>query len=116
MKTIWVKWRDSGFHYWPGVRDHREDQLYLSVRHRHVFHFLAMVNVEGDDREVEFHDLLAHCRAYTEERRDGESWGGASCEAIASQLIDHIEAKWPGRQPRVTVSEDGECGATIDRD
>lgn len=112
MRRIWVTWRAPGWHYWAEAR-HDAAKAYLAMRHRHLFHFRVEVEVENDDRDVEFHDLLAHCRVFTDVREAGESWGPASCEAIAGQIIEHLEARWPGRRPTVSVSEDGECGAIV---
>lgn len=36
-----------------------------------------------------------------------------SCEMIAEELIDTINAKYPGRYIRVSVSEDGENGCEL---
>lgn len=102
----WVTWTAPGFHCWPGI--HAAGQLYLGNRHRHLFHYRVEVDVHNDDRDIEFHDLLMHCKAFTR-----EEWEGSSCETIARGIADHVEQRWPDRHPAVTVSEDGECGATL---
>jgi hypothetical protein len=109
---VWVTWTAPGYHHWPGANA-TADRLYLSLRHRHQFGFRVAIEVQDDDREVEFHDLLEHCRAFTARHEEGDSWAGASCEAIARLVAAHVEARWPGRHPVVTVDEDGECGATV---
>jgi hypothetical protein len=109
---IWVTWTAPGFHYFPGLNNGAE-KLYLHTSHRHLFGFTVALDVHDDDREVEFHDLLAHCMAFTADKQTGESWGPLSCEAIARALAAHVEDRWPDRNPEVTVSEDGECGAIV---
>lgn len=103
----WVRWTSAGFHYWPGALG---NQTYLSVRHRHLFHFEVAVDVYHDDRDVEFHDLLNHCKQFTGYHAE---WEGNSCESIARLVAAHVQERWPDRNPTVTVSEDGECGATV---
>lgn len=104
---IFMRWRSPGFHRWP---DAAGERAYLADRHRHVFHFEACMSVWHDDRDVEFHDALDALHTCTPA---GKDWGASSCEVIARQLLDYINDMWPGRHPVVTVSEDGECGATV---
>lgn len=102
-----MTWHAAGFHAWPLAAGPRS---YLAARHRHVFHFRVELDVYHDGRDVEFHDLLDDCRAMTPINVE---WDDRSCEAIGHVLLDALERRWPGRHPAVTVSEDGECGATV---
>lgn len=104
---IFVTWRATGFHRWPAASGERD---YLAARHRHVFHYRAELDVTHNDRDIEFHDLLDACHDVASE---GVEWADRSCEAIGRVLLNDIEHRWPGRNPVVTVSEDGECGATV---
>ncbi len=103
---IFVTWTAPGFHHWPGAPDERD---YLGIRHRHLFHYRIELDVLHDERDIEFHDLLDIGKTST---RDAE-WNGMSCEAIARALLFIVEHHCPGRHASVTVSEDGECGATV---
>lgn len=112
--SIWVKHSFVGFHCWP---DAPEARAYLGVRHRHRFHVKVTMLVEHDDREVEFHDLLAHVRAASETLGeptgdDSRDLGAMSCEMIARNIAARIAATYVSRQVRCDVSEDDECGAT----
>jgi hypothetical protein len=107
VTRIWVTWRAPGFHRWLGAEGKRR---YLADRHRHVFHFKVALDVRHNDREVEFHDLLDHCRAITRPEHD---WDLSSCEDIAKLILIRVAERWPDRRPQVSVSEDGECGAVV---
>lgn len=104
---IHVAWTAPGFHNWPDAPEHRS---YLGVRHRHLFHFRIDLDVMHDERDIEFHDLLDIGRKSTPHDME---WGAMSCEAIARTLLAIVEHHVPGRHASVTVSEDGECGATV---
>lgn len=104
---VWATWTYHGFHQWP---DATGERAYLAHRHRHLFYGTASVAVAHDDREVEFHDLQAVCEAATRQFTEA---GASSCEMMAAAVIDAISAEWPGRNVSVTISEDGECGATV---
>lgn len=104
---VWARWQFIGFHRWADAQGERE---YLASRHRHVFQCEARIAVYHDDREVEFHDLQDVCIATLSE----VPVDGASCEQMAARVIDALMVRWPERPAyTVTVSEDGECGATM---
>lgn len=102
---LFVRFREVGFHCWPGAPEHRD---YLRDRHRHVFHVEVRLPVRADDsREIEYHDALD----VAIERWPGEELGSSSCELLAQTLADEL-AEWAERDCTVSVSEDGENGAT----
>ncbi len=105
---VWVRYTVEGWHNWPDAPPHRD---YLAAPHRHLFHVEVRVPVTHSDREVEFHDLLAFCRESG--RGPGGHMGRASCEMMAAKLavgiVDHFNVSYTV----VTISEDGECGATL---
>lgn len=110
---IWVHWQQEGWHNWP---DAPERRVYLRASHRHMFWYEVRVPVTdlGDDRGIEFHDLLDFCRTATQ----GPSLGPNSCEMLARALGQEIQGWIEGeghshRSVEVTVSEDNECGATV---
>lgn len=104
--TAVVRFTLPGWHRWPGAPERRG---YLGTEHRHLFHFEVELELLHDDREVEFHDLLGEAKSAAH----GPNFGTQSCEQIAAGLIDHFEEFYPGRDVRVAVFEDGECGAVV---
>lgn len=103
--TIFVTFTVDGFHKWS---DAPERRAYLRDRHRHLFHVRVETQVEHDDREIEFHDLLDDARANC----PGGELGDSSCEMIGQRLGMYLSEKY--RRPfRVAVSEDGEVGASV---
>lgn len=106
-----VRFRIPGFHRWP---DAPPPRAYLRARHRHLFHVELELELFGDDRDVEFHDLLDVARTAWGPR--DQDHGSASCEMLAQRLGDLIADQYPGRTNIVCVFEDGECGARVLRE
>lgn len=105
-KRVMVTFQREGWHCWPSAPMHRE---YLRRQHRHLFHIKVSVEVVGEDREVEFHDLLDFSKAsYTLL----PSW---SCEMAAAYLAELVK-RWLDKDMKVEVEvwEDGECGARVE--
>lgn len=109
--TVWVQFQQVGFHYWADAPKHR---AYLAQSHRHVFHVEVSADVEHDDRDIEFHDLRDEAtslfRGLTVSK--GGDFGPQSCETLARRLAVRVAGNL-ARPITVTVSEDGECGATV---
>lgn len=110
--NIFVRFDVVGFHRWPAAPTHR---LYLAKEHRHVFKIEISTIVFHDDREIEFHDLLELARTALpgSPAASGQSFGPMSCEHIARHIGKEL-ARHYGRAMKVSVSEDGECGAVVD--
>lgn len=107
--AIFVRFDVPGWHWWESAPKHR---AYLASAHRHVFRVEVRMTVTHDDREVEFHDLIDKARSLLSKLAPQGAFGGQSCERIASVLGMALAAVYD-RQVEVTVSEDGECGATV---
>jgi len=115
---IWVTFRKEGIHMYPGAdtdpklatRDW-DDVSFLGVPHRHIFHFKVWIEVFHDDRDIEFIQFKRWLeRAY----EDGTlELNHRSCEMIARDLWTIIEARYPNREIRIEVSEDGENGCYL---
>lgn len=66
-----------------------------------------------NQREIEFHELLEFCRAWF---KVGEH---ESCEGMATRMLLEVRSEFgrlvgqTARGIAVTVSEDGECEATV---
>lgn len=110
--TIWVEFTQVGFHHWPDAPTAR---AYLRNPHRHLFHVEVSTTVEHDDRDIEFHDLRDESITLLRGIAVGKGFdfGSQSCETIARRLGLRLIDRY--RLPfTITVSEDGECGATIE--
>lgn len=119
MTKITVRFKVPGFHCWHDAPKRRD---YLSERHRHLFGFRVTVPVRNNDREVEFHDLLAISKSSIDLFHSvnlGEKcfdpvyeFGSLGCEGIAEMLANTLCALL-SRWCEVEVDEDGECSATV---
>lgn len=108
-RTISVTLTLPGWHTWPAATGQR---AYLAHPHRHLFHITTTVEVFGDDREVEFHDLRDRVEGWWG-RTDNQGNRG-SCEAMALELLDHLDGLFSQRRDmEVSVGEDGEAWATV---
>jgi hypothetical protein len=105
---IWVRELLPVFHVWPGAA---EKLAYLANRHRHLFDVRAFVRVGHVDREIEFFALADQVRDWW---GPGErECGGASCEAIAVELGNHLIDNGLA-VTSVQIAIDGEGGAIVD--
>lgn len=108
--TVWCKCNFVGFHFWEKAPD---EVSYLRSTHRHEFHVLVNVDVNHNDRQVEFHTLKAELKFLISRDLDMfriETAKPYSCETIATLLQKALSAKYSVKS--ISVSEDGECGAT----
>ena len=111
-KFIWVKFAKEGIHKYPAALTdpNLEDVSFLGYPHRHMFHFKVEIEVEHDDRDIEF---IQFKRWLESLYADGTlELDYRSCEMISDQLASTIKHKYPNRDLIITVSEDDENGAT----
>lgn len=104
--SIVVRFKSPGFHAWPEAP---ASVAYLRERHRHLFHVSVAMNVFHDDREVEFHTLLAKAQGLF----PTGDLGSRSCEMLARELGWQL-ATFYDRAVRVSVFEDGENGSQVE--
>ena len=119
MRSIWVTFQKEGIHKYPGAdTDPRyatgewDDVSFLGYPHRHTFYFRVWIEVFHNDRDIEFIQFkrwLENLYAEGTLQLDFKS-----CEMICDDLAESINNKYPGRKLNITVSEDGENGATIE--
>lgn len=117
-RTIFVTFQKEGVHMYPGAdTDPKlatgdwDDVSFLGVLHRHIFHFRVEIDVEHNDRDIEFIQFKRWLeRLYSQETLQLDY---KSCEMIAEDLAGEISQKYPNRAFNVTVSEDNENGATL---
>ena len=116
---IWVTFRKEGLHKYPAALDDpklatggADDVSFLGYIHRHIFHFKVAIEVYHDDRDIEFIQFKRWLEGLY---ADGTlQLDYKSCEMICDDLSRTINKKYPGRNIKLTVSEDGENGATIE--
>lgn len=115
MKTnayIFVTFQREGFHCYP---DASEEVAFLRQTHRHMFHVRVQLSVSHNEREVEFFML----RNRLVNAMPSGSFDSKSCETICHDIYKSMTAFdiLPDLEQRhviITVSEDGECGATVE--
>jgi len=113
FNKIWVTFNKSGTHKFPDALPGTQysDVSYLSNTHRHLFKFKVTIEVFHDDREIEFHQFLNWLESLYTGILD---LNYKSCEMIANDLYEQINLKYPNRYINIDISEDGECGCSID--
>ena len=117
-RNIWVTFTKEGIHCYPAAGTDpalntagEYDVSFLANPHRHLFHFKVWIEVFHDDRDIEFIQFKRWLESLYQGKLELDY---KSCEMIADELADQIQTKYPGRQVRIEVSEDGENGCEID--
>ena len=119
---IWVTFQKEGIHKYPAALEDPKlatgdeyDVSFLGYPHRHIFHFRVCIEVFHDDRDIEFIQFKRWLeKLYSNDKDDGVLvLDYKSCEMICDELAEKINNKYPNRKLEITVSEDGENGATI---
>ena len=117
-RMIWVTFRKEGIHKYPAAAtdpslatNDEYDVSFLGYPHRHIFHFNVGIQVFHNDRDIEFIQF----KRWLENLYAGGTLelNFKSCEMISDDLYEEIASRYPGRDIEITVSEDGENGATI---
>jgi len=116
-RMIWVTFQKEGIHKYPAAAtdpnlatNDEYDVSFLGYPHRHIFHFNVGIQVFHNDRDIEF---IQFKRWLENLYRNGMELNYKSCEMISDDLYEVIANRYPGRDITITVSEDGENGATI---
>lgn len=115
---IWVTFRKEGIHLYPAAKDDPKlatgdeyDVSFLGFPHRHIFHFKVYIQVFHDDRDIEFIQFKRWLENLY--NKGTLELNHKSCEMIANDLHDAINARYPNREVWIEVSEDGENGCFI---
>lgn len=117
-RMIWVTFQREGIHKYPGAdtdpnlaTGDEYDVSFLGFPHRHIFHFTVAIQVTHNDRDIEF---IQFKRWLENSFKSGVmQLDHKSCEMICDDLYEFIASRYPKRDIEITVSEDGENGATI---
>ena len=115
LTTVFCCFRVPGYHAWKGAP---AKHAYLAHPHRHEFHVELHVKVEHDDRDVEF--ILLKTHAIEDFKKIGVwdpkwnmiNFGNRSCEMLANELCRLMSLR-KYKVFAISVSEDGENGATV---
>ena len=117
-RMIFVTFQKEGIHKYPAAATDPSlatgdeyDVSFLATPHRHIFHFNVAIEVFHTDRDIEFIQF----KRWLENLYKGNTLelNYKSCEMISDDLYDQIATRYPDRDIEITVSEDGENGATI---
>ena len=120
---IWVTFKKEGIHKYPAALEDPNlatgdeyDVSFLGYPHRHIFHFRVCIEVFHDDRDIEFIQFKRWLERLYSDGEDSKVLvlDYKSCEMICDELAEKINEKYPNRKMTITVSEDGENGATIE--
>ena len=117
-RMIWVTFQREGIHKYPGADTDPKlatgdeyDVSFLGYPQRHIFHFKVAIQVFHNDRDIEF---IQFKRWLENSFKSGVmQLDYKSCEMISDDLYNYIASRYPNRDIEITVSEDGENGATI---
>ena len=117
-RMIYVTFQKEGIHNYPAAltdsklkTNDEYDVSFLGYPHRHIFHFNVAIQVEHSDRAIEF---IQFKRWLENLYGNGTlELNFKSCEMMAEDLYDKVAERYPNRDIQITVSEDGENGATL---
>ena len=107
-----VKTDFVSIHCW---KDAPEQVAFLRNLHRHIFYVTLKLEVEHDDREVEFFMLKEDLTLIVSDCKT--KWPETtSCEQMAHDICKALKRnpKYSGRDMIVEVSEDNECSAIVE--
>ena len=117
-RMIFVTFQREGIHKYPGAdtdpklaTSDEYDVSFLGYPHRHIFHFNVAIQVTHNDRDIEF--IQAKRWLENSFKNGVMQLDHKSCEMICDDLYEFIASRYPNRDIEITVSEDGENGATI---
>ena len=117
-RMIFVTFQKEGIHKYPAAATDPSlatgdeyDVSFLATPHRHIFHFNVAIEVFHNDRDIEFIQFKRWLlNLYSQGTLELDY---KSCEMLSDDLYEQIALRYPNRDIEITVSEDGENGATI---
>jgi len=104
-KMIFVTTQKELIHKYPEAP---EEVGYLKNSHRHIFFFRIYLEVQSNDREIEFIKFKHYVNSILP--KDGTDINSSSCEMLAEWLYNAISKVYPKRKMKIIVSEDDENG------
>lgn len=109
-RYIYITTQFEGLHRYENAP---EEVSFLRNYHRHLFKIRLQVEVEHNERDIEF-IMLKHAVDNYIFQTYMDMKVNASCETIAETLIDYVKLHYPNRKVICEVSEDGENGAILE--
>lgn len=111
-RFIYVTFQREGIHKYPeaATDPNLADVAFLANEHRHIFHFNVAIEVFHNNRDIEFIQFKRWLESLYQSKLE---LNFKSCEMISDELYEIIASRYPGRDIKITVSEDNENGATI---
>ena len=109
-RYIYITTQFEGIHRYENAP---EEVSFLRNYHRHLFKIRLQVEVEHNERDIEF-IMLKHAIDNYILQTYLDMMVNASCETIAETLIDYVKSSYPNRKVICEVSEDGENGAILE--
>lgn len=116
-KSIIVTNNFKGYHRYAGAP---EDVGFLRELHRHVFNVRTTIEVQHNERDLEFFQLQHRIETFVKMRYNKaheqylEGIYIESCETLAENILEHLHRIFPNRRVRVEVWEDNENGAIVE--
>ena len=118
-RNIWVTFSREGIHRYPAAltdpklatKDYY-DVSFLGHPHRHIFNFKVWISVSHSDRDIEFIQFKRWLNSLYDNGILQLDY--KSCEMIADDLYLNISKKYPNRNVRIQVDEDGENGCEVE--
>mgnify|MGYP003451308364 CR=1 FL=1 len=118
-RAIEIKFVRAGIHCFPAAATRTDlatgewdDVSFLAHPHHHYFHFIVVLEVAHNDRDVEFIQFQRWCERLYE--AGTLQCNSKSCEDLAEELIQQINARYPDRVIKVSVFEDNINGAHLE--
>ncbi len=118
-KFIFFTFQKEGIHKFPFADKDPNlatgdefDVSFLALPHRHMFHFKVWISVTHNNRDIEF--IQAKRFAESLYNKGTLQLNNQSCEMMAEHLYSQLSVKYPNREIRIEVSEDGENGTYIE--
>lgn len=117
-KWIWVTFSREGIHSYPAAltdpnlaTKDEYDVSFLGHPHRHIFNFKVSISVTHNDRDIEFIQFKRWLENLY--KKETLQLDHRSCEMIAEDLLNQINVRYPDRDVKINVDEDGENGCEL---
>lgn len=106
-RAVYCKFQVEGFH---SFKDADEEVAFLRNEHRHIFYFKVSIQVNHNDRDIEFISMKRKLEKYFSQP---DNINNKSCEMLAMDALGYLNTIYPDRDMAAEVSEDGENGAIV---
>lgn len=113
---VYCTFQKEAYHYFPGADTNpiyatgdEYDVSHLGSRHMHYFNFKVWVEVTHENREIEFIQMRRWIeRLYSDGMLELDH---QSCEMLSDALCIKLMEKYPGKEIRIDISEEGINGS-----